>query len=286
MANKRRLEDLFVVGKEVALNDDAVDEEGNPYPPIVVWMQKLTPADHSIAMRKANGERARIASLIRKPDSDPEYMEAIRDRVELLPREQLVEACIAEELGRKMRAAEAQVSARDEWQEEGYLKGLQEAWENGLLMDWAENPEDPEPKRVKDELERFAKEVEAMVTDARDELASQWDGVPDDDIIEEAIKIEISGEADLAWLKEYRLYELWLAVRDPDNHKMRYFDEKEDIQKLQNPIRNRLLDEYREISVDAIEGKGLQAVGNSLDSSTPPAESDTENSSGQQESPA
>ena len=74
--------------------------------------------------------------------------------------------------------------------------------------------------------------------------------------------------------------ELWLSVRDPENHNIRYFETREEIEHLSLEVRGTLLDEYRSISIDLVEGKELPAEATFSDSSTPPESPETEPSSG------
>lgn len=267
----KRLGDLYVVGKEIFVGDDSGDE------PIKVWLQKLNPADHSIAIKKSNAQRAKLMGLLKKPITacpqcgvkadDAETLQSMLDTIYSTDRDILVEYLIARPLLDRSEAIRSELAAEDEWAKDEYLKGLDEAWED---LQWEPSDDDPDYLRVKTERERFIKSVEDAVIKEREYLIRQWDGIQDEELFDSVLKKQIENEADLAWFREYQLCQLWLGVRTAENHNIRYFEDRAEVGTLQSEVLDYLLEQFDAVSVDINEGKGLLAVENSSDSSTPP----------------
>ena len=248
---RRRLTDLYVVGKEVTFDDGAGE-------PITIWVQKLNPVDTSTAMKRANGERARVLSLKHHTDTD-EYL-AIRVDVEGMAseREGLIEYLIAEDMAKHLQSKEAELAAEDEWAKENYLEGLREAWENGLEDKWLVDPDDEEANRVRLEIKRFADTVVEQSDDHKDFLKAAYEDYTTEKLVDLVTDRMIEIQADMAWMKEFRRCEVWFCVRDPENHRDYYFENRDEVDALPLEVLQRIQDEYASLSVETLEGKDSQ----------------------------
>jgi hypothetical protein len=271
MPAKRRLEDLYVIGKELNFDDGGGE--------VRVWLQKLNPIETGGAIRRANAARARIRSVKADKTSD-EYMDIWLEVLDWDTTEALVAYLAAEEVMRIQARNEAELAGEEEWSKDSYLQGLQDAWNDGLSELFFTEPDNPEARRVKAELERFAeaasKRGEREIEQTKADLAAKPVSVLQEMTLDKIIEYR-SGAA---WMDEFHRCELFYGVRDPDNHKVRYFAKREQVDELSGPVLSRLLDEYAVLSVAVDEGKDLAGNPPSSPSSELPSEPETDDSSG------
>lgn len=268
---RRRLADLYVAGREVTIDDG--------HGGVTVWLQKLNSVDHDLARRRGSAARARALLAYRDPDSD-EYRNMYSDVTDFGERATLVEYLIQEELYRIRQARESELAAAEEWSEDGRLEGLRDAWEETLKDRYAADPEDAEAKRAFNELKRFADEVDKQVDGEAVRLRRDYEEVADDDLRKQVAERFISTRADLLWVDEFRRSQLWLATRDPDDHKKHYFHSREEVDQLADQVFVALADAYKELTTEPMEGKGSRGTPPSSPSSEQPEPEATEPSSG------
>lgn len=272
MPAKRRLEDLYIVGREVRIDDGRGE-------PVVVWMQKLNPVELNSVMRIANAARARVRSIRSDKESD-EYMSMWLDVLEWEQAEDLVTYLLAEPLMRIQERHEAELAAEEEWSEDNYLQGLRDAWEGGLKERHMTEPDDVEVRRVLAELERFAKAAEERAKPDQDAARADIEALPMTVLQERAFDRIINYRSNAVWLEEFHRGELLYGVRHADNHKAYYFAKRDELDQLSAEVLSTLFAEYGDLSVDVTEGKGLEGTPTSSDSFEQPAEPATGVSSG------
>lgn len=200
MTKKRRLVDLYVVGKEITFDDGSGEE------PIVLFIRKLNPVEQETAVRNANAARARLLALARKPDSD-EY-QALVSQAKDLDREDQIEFIVMNPLQKFKVAREAELADQEEWKEDNYLQGLSDAWLGGLNIEYSVNQDHPEASRVFKEMQRFAEVVEEEVEEEHERLVREYDSYSDDELVDLVVKELLAMSADSFWVKEYRKNEL------------------------------------------------------------------------------
>jgi hypothetical protein len=256
----RKLGDLYVKGTEVIFDDGEIDEEtGQPFPPIAVWLQKLNPVQQDQAATRASAERARVLAIARLPEDHPEKRVFYDELAALAPTtNDMIEQLIAEDISKAVQSAEAEVAAREEWDEDGYLAGLQEAWELGarLEMHDPEHENHAEARRVYDELKKYADQVEEIVESERKRLQRDFAGKSDETLQKRCVDKLIRTHADRRWLMEYRKSELWLATRQPESKRDLYFESRADVDDLSIEVFAQLINEYSNLLVPPTEGKG------------------------------
>lgn len=271
MPAKRRLEDLYVVGKELPIDDGQGE--------VKVWLQKLSPVDSASVLRRANMARAKVRTVRRDKQSD-EYLDMWIEVLEWDDQATLIEYLVAEDLMRVRERVEAELAAEDEWAKDDYLQGLRDAWESGLSETYFTNPNDIDARRVYGELERFAAEAEARGKDDVDAARAKFEAMEFGVLQEKAFDRVISYRGSAAWLEEYHRSELLYGVREAENHKAYYFKTPEDIDQLSAEVLGLLYREYAALSVDVMEGKDSEETPDSSASSEPPIEAETGVSSG------
>lgn len=252
MPKTRRLTDLYVVGEEF-------DIDG-----IKVWLQKLSPVDHETAVRRANGKRARVLALARAAQENPEgrdpFLNEFYDICE--DRESMIIFIAASEISKDIAAFEAEVADEDEWSKDDYIQGLKDLWNNEMAERFVMDAEDEEAKRVMAELERFQAAVDKRISGENDALKRDLDTFSDSVLVKRGVDVLIEAHADSEWLTEYRKCELWLGVREIKNHGERYFESREEVDRLSIEVLSALVLAYQGLNVDVVEGK---------DSEEPPA---------------
>lgn len=277
MARRRRLEDLYVVGREFTADDGQGD-------PIVVWLQKLTPLDHEKAIRRAGAAKAKV--LMARHDREAEnWQETYSDVDELGDREALIEYLIAEEVAKLRESAEREMAFKEEWAKDGYLTGLQDLWEDEehpLRVAYAEDPDDPEARRVFLELKRFSDSVEEQLAPEIENRKRDYIDTSDDDLRSRATDELITLKAGLAWLREYRRCEVFFATREFGNHDVYYFAHRDVVEQLAPEVFAALSTAYQELVVDVASGKDSPKTPSSSPSSEPPNEAEQVSLSGPQ----
>lgn len=276
---RRRLSDLYVVGRPVEVGKDTPE-------PVEIWLQKINPVQNDEALRRANAARTKAKTFGKDKDSD-EYLDALASVEDFASREILVELAIAEELRQRRSRIEAEVAAEDEWATDEYLQGIVDAWEGtdgviGLKERWAEDHDDPEAARVKGEIDRFDEKVKELVEAEHESLKRDFDATPDDVILDRAVQRVLEQRATSAFIFEYENWQLYFAIRDPENHKDLYFETVEEVKALEEQTKEEILAHYRELAVEVTEGKDSPGTPGSSPSLDQPEPAATEPSSGPQ----
>lgn len=282
MPKRRKLTDLYKVGKEIAIGDD----DGK----VSVWLQKLSPVEQETALKRAAAARARLVAAFRDKESEDYLAErgAVEEYGEL---DVLIELVAVEDLADKRFAIEEKLGAEDEWAKEGYLESLYEAWNGdeeteGLRRAYAEDPEDPEALKVFEELSRFDDLVQKEVDLVYEDLKAEWADADLATIQEKACDILIERKASQHFLDEFQKQQLYFAVRETTDHKQRHFSNPDEVLEVDAHVSQQLIEQFDAMSVEVTEGKDSQEVPTSSTSSKQSDPEETGNSSGQEESAA
>lgn len=256
---RRRLTDLYMIGKELTFNDSFDDDDGESSgeDAVVVWLNKLSPIEQRDSADQATKARAGVLALKNSPSLAPErllYEDQIYD-LGLDTRALQVEFLATPKIQEGEQSNEERLAAEPEWADDQYLTSLREAWSDSLYEKWVEDPEDPEAKKVYDELKRFTNEVAAATEDERENILAEYEHVSDEEIFKDTVDKIIESEADFAWMNEFACWQVFYAVREPSDHKRRYFESREEVGCLDNRILSEIVREYREMTVDGVEGK-------------------------------
>lgn len=246
----RRLADLYVVGREVTIEDPQGD--------VTVWVQKLNPIQQEQAFGRAAAQRAKVLSIKKLSPTDEDRLpfETQADEV-ASDRDTMIDMLSAVEISQAEQSCEAEAAEEDEWANDGYLQGLQQAWEDGA-KDAYLDPGDPgykEARRVFDELKRFANQVDKAVEGHKKRIRKEFASVTDAELRKRIVDQLIEAEADLKWLTEYRRSQVWLSVREPQDHRKLYFENRSDVDDLAIEVLVRLINEYQSLEVDPVAGK-------------------------------
>lgn len=251
---KRRLTDLWVVGREVVLDDG----QGEP---IKVWMQKNSPTEAAEINRRCDAQRARVLSARDDPDGDAwKAIETAVAEYALGKKEPIVDFLLIDEREKVRRTNEAKIAAEEEWSKDNYLQGLYDAWiEGGMEKRWLKEPDDPEAFQVKEALDRYSTQVREAVEEEV-ELMRQAMLANSQQELEERMKFRLlDQEANQEWVKELYSCQLFYAVRDPENKRERYFESRQEVDLLSQQCFSTLFEAYQNLEVDVMEGKDSPA---------------------------
>lgn len=263
----RRLSDLYRRGVEVTVADDEGDD------PVRVWLQKLNPVENESAIRAANAYRARVLMKKRQPDSE-EFLATMNEVIDYSP-EDLVQYLAVYKVATEAEALEAEYAEEKDWTKDDYLQGLRDSWEEGGLKEryFAQDKEndilDPEAQTCFDEIERFTTGVDARLEQERTALAKDYEQRSHEELQEMVMDQIFRMQADLQWMMEYHKMELYLGVRNPENHKERYFEARAEVDELEAEVVGRLVEEYQTLTVGVTEGKDLPEKEDSSSASKP-----------------
>lgn len=252
MTSRRRLTDLYVLGKSLELNDDTGDE------PIEVWISKINPLENREAGDKASAARAAFLSAKFAPDNDPDRIVYLDQLNDFRDRDQMVEFLAYPKIQESKQSHEAELASEDRWAKDNYYNSLVEAWNGGVAAKYEEDPKDPEAKKVFSELTKYANEVEKRVDSDKVDILSSYDIKTDEEIRREVIDRLIETDSDYAWLAELRKWQVYYAVREPEDHKRRYFFDKGEVDALDPQILGELVRAFVDLQVEATEGKGSE----------------------------
>src|SRR5690606_38465569 len=151
-------------------------------------------------------------------------------------------------------SAQARIASEDEWSKEGYLRGLQDLWENEMKERWIDNTEDEEASRIYSELKRYTEQVEKETEAIKEDLIYDMDDLSLDALKIRAVNKLIEDHSDNALVKEFGKRQIFYATREATDHNKRYFKSMDELDRTSENVINRLREVYAEISVEAFEG--------------------------------
>lgn len=275
--SKRRLTDLYKVGREFTLDDGSGE-------PITVWLEKLNTVDHAEAARRADARRSRALASCRNKDSD-EYQAILAMVYDVGDVDALIEYLVREHRAKISPQREAKIAAEDEWKEDNYLQGLQDDWAGtddtpGLNVRYIEDPEDLEAKRVFLELKRFADQVKEDIEDECESVRYHCGQMSREELEAEIAESLIKLQGSTVWVDEFYRCQILFGVREAEDHKKRYFENRAEVDLLASETFFALRKALEDLSVGVIEGKVSPAVPDSSASSEPSSVEETSTSSG------
>ncbi len=294
MAVRRHLTDLYQTGRELefregeqpVLDSDTgepvLDEFGEPKTEPVfvekVWVAKLQLADHKAAVRRADAAKAQV--LIGARNRDGEEWTAALGMVDELcgdDRNLMIDFVVADELAQRQEAIGAEVEGEEvdgedgpepsEWKKDNYLQGLYDAWNgadgdeaDSMKVRYAQNPEDPEAKRIFDEMARFISVVDERMKEERLRLAAEIGELDDDSLRWKIAELHMESRSNQAWFDEFNRARTFLALRKADKHTAYYLQSIDHVDQLHPTISEAVIAAVEEMAIDVTEGKGSPAT--------------------------
>ncbi len=254
-----KLQDLYRRGKEQTITD----EEGNK---ATFYLKKLNPIESKTALEKANASRARYLISKRDPASDA-YLSTLSE-LESITDDELAVMASAPALSNKMQSIEAEVASKDEWSKEDYYLTLKESWEetnkeiwgktrlmeDGVESDYTDD-QIQEAEKVLEEMERFDAQVNEEIDKETARLVRENKRLSRQELELKCVDDAFDRRANGAWVETYYQYQVYFATVDKKDKRTRLFDSIDEVQELEQEVYLQLLHGYRELEVDAVEGK-------------------------------
>lgn len=290
---RRHLTDLYQTGRELTFKegekpilDDAgepvLDEYGEPtMEPIygeTVWVQKLTLLDHKAAVRRADAAKAVILIASRDKDGD-EWKSALSmvDEVCRDDRDLMIDYLIADKLASRQEAIGGEVEGEEvegddgkpgpnEWKKDNYLQGLFDAWNgvdaeaDSLKVRFAQDANDPEAKRVFEEMARFIAAVDERMEEERLEFLADIGEMDLDQLRTKIAELHLESRSNQVFWEEFSACRIYLGLRKAEKHATYYLQSREDVEKLHPSVAEAVLAAIEEMAIDVTEGKGLPAT--------------------------
>lgn len=245
----RSLEDLYVFGRSVSFDDGTGDI-------VEVWLQKISPADERDCIKPARAAKARVLMVKHlSEDSEDKMLYTVQLEELDLTREQKVTLVLQKRLEELQLSKQEEIAEEDEWSDEDYLRGLQDAWNDGLRDKWLEDNKDPEASKVYGELKRYADAIDKAYDADRDDLLLEFDHYSEEELNEKCINALIEIEANSQLVDEYRIRKIYHATRKMENHDEKYFKSPDSVRHLQEQVFSKLEEKYDDVSIGVMEGK-------------------------------
>lgn len=291
MPRRRRLTDLYRVGRIVKF-DDGLDDET-----VEVWVQKPNEVEMANIYRRAGAEKTRYMTRAEDVDSD-EYQDALGDLREMGDDDIILTLAMAAETGRARQRIESQLEhdPDGEWAKDDYLQGMFDAWhgdaENPGLKDAhaldpeGETAEGAEALKVFGELKRFQDQVTERFNVEHERLLADWRAMPKDKVEHQAVKHFVENDATEIFMQEFNRQAIFYSVRDPEDRDKRYFETRKEVDLLGDQVIVRLMVEINDFIVSSSEGKGLPATTDGSPPSEQPETEETSQDSGLEAAPA
>ena len=255
---RRQLKDLYQIGAlhsfrgPVQLEDGSIEMFDVP-----VWVSKLSQLEERECASRASHARGALQAIARQPMDHADWDQyrfkltdyAITDRYDYIL------FLIESELDEFRTSARERLSDEKEWSDDDYLNSLESAWESSLYDKFIENSEDPEAKRVFEALKKFMDQVDKEIEAEKINLIDSFEDDTDEEILNKVLKKLIESESNVAFVNEFRDWQVYFSMKDPDDHSKRYFDSREDLYYLDNTILDNLKEAFLEVSVSSMEGK-------------------------------
>lgn len=270
---KRRLSDLWVVGRLVEVDDGNGD-------PFNVWVQKLNSLEAQETNRRCDAARARVL-LTRDEDSDAwvaangtvhEYIDGDKKRA--------AEFLSGEERGKLNRKWEQRLANEEEWSKDGRIQALRDAWNDTLETRWLKDKDDPEAAACKEALDLFLAQLNEGVDS---EMNAVLDGLMANSLgeLEHRMTMKmLDMEGNNAWTREMYCCQIYYGTRDPDAKLNKVFDSRSEVDELSEKAWQFLHNVYQNLEVDVMEGKVSEAAPASSTLSVVPNEEPTVTDSG------
>lgn len=251
---RKRLEALFDRGAYIRVNADPdgrpiVDPEEESDSDIKIWVGPPSPLQREMAVREAQAQRARMMIEARKSDDSPSWL-TIRAFITGLKTEDLIEYVLGLDENDYLSQARRDVLQHKEWEDFNALRDLMRQYEE------AGSPVgDPEWDPLLERDRVFSTQVNDRVDQIRDDARDGYKHMPRQKIEERAIDKRIEQAGSAAFVNAYEEWMIFYACRDDEDHSALYFENKDEIKSLPEPVQDALNDKLAAFITEASEAK-------------------------------
>lgn len=251
---RKRLEALFDRGAYVRFNADSdgrpiVDPEVESESDMKIWVGPPSPLQREMAVREAQANRARMMIEARNNTDSTAWL-TIRSFIAQLGTDDLIEYVLDLDEGEYISQARRDILLQKEWEDFNQLRDAMRQYEE------AGSPVgDPEWEPLLERDREFGKQVNDRADEIRDDAKEGYKLMPRVKIEEKAIDKRIEQAGSAAFVNAYEEWMLFYACRDDEDHSVQYFDGKDEIKALPQPVQDALALKLAGFITDASEAK-------------------------------
>lgn len=268
------LTELFTHGQEVTLSVYANNQNYE----IEVWMQRPNPVQRDKAQKMARAKRAASkAAMVSGEDAL-----SVESEIDEMEKEEICKSIIEFSANDLEEQAKNEVlydkEIGSDWTAEGHdyfslleahgnrmneLLEFNESLEEGQEEQFIEVSKDEELVAIMDLIEKFEtekKERLVLIKEAKTEALMRR---KESELRKEFKKKWVDVEAGLAYYQEYRLWMLYYAIRNTDNHSQFYFDAPGDVLELPQMVQVQFFSAYEAIDMGIEDIKNWLSLLNS-----------------------
>jgi hypothetical protein len=266
-----RVTDLFVTGTELVLDDGGGE-------PVLMWIQKPNPFEREEARKHGRVASARMTLALEDPDSDE--MAVFRARSARATDQQLRDAIVEMKFSAQFVAAQNELRDDKDWAEK--VEIIERSPEQLAGRD----DDDPEVKQLATLNQAYLGEFNKRLSALRAKDYAELDGVASDELRSLYERAYIEAAASAVSLAEFRLTELFYAVRacaatrdgdGPDarwrhdhcgGHRERIFADRAELQQLPEQLTEQLEAAIQKVTMTPRDAKN-SGRGRSSSASSP-----------------
>lgn len=269
---RRRLQALYEKGKDLRFNsadgqpviktedDEPLDTD------IVVYVCPPSPLQREMAIREAQGQRARVMLEAREQHDSNGHMVA-RNFLVNLDMDALIDYVLDIDETERTQKARREVLLEKEWEDFNTLRDTMRQFEE------AGSPyDDPEWKAFLERDRKFGDQVYEKMNEIRIADREGLALMPRPELEKRALDKRIEQSGTSIFMKFYEEWMLFYACRDGDDHTMTFFEDVEDMRSMPEEVQEALQDTLNSFITDSAEAKNSEAVGSGSASSEPPKE--------------
>lgn len=251
---RKRLEALFDRGEYVRFNRDekgrpVVNPEVESETDMQIWVCPPSPLQREMAVREAQAARARVMLEARKNEDSPSWL-TIRSFIANLSNDALIQYVLDLDEGDYLSQARRDVLQQKEWDDFNSLRDAMRQYEE------AGSPVgDPEWEPLLKRDEEFGSQVTTRADEIRDDAEAGYKHMPRVKVEEKAVDKRVEQAGSAAFVTSYEEWMLFYACRDDDDHSVLYFENKDEVKSLPQPVQQALADQLSDFISEASEAK-------------------------------
>lgn len=251
---RKRLEALFDRGAYVRMNADSdgrpiVDPEVESDSDVKIWVGPPSPLQREMAVREAQAHRARLMIEARSSTDSASWV-TIRSFIGQLGIDELIEYVLDLDESEYVSQARRDVLQQKQWEDFNQLRDAMRQYEE------AGSPVgDPEWESLLERDKEFGRQVTERIDEIRENAKDGYKHMPRGKVEEKAIDKRIEQAGSAAFVNAYEEWMLFYACRDDEDHSLLYFEHKDEIKSLPQPVQDALATKLASFITSASEAK-------------------------------
>lgn len=284
---RRKLSDLYKQGVEVRFGPDG---EGNPAGRIApkegfeesvgeeevqVWVQPPSPLQREMALRDAQGSRARALVKAKRDDESEEHLTIMAFLADM-SNETMVDYILMQDMDTRRNEAQRDVLADEQWKD---MAAYQDALRQFEEMPQEERNADPEWTAIMDLDLKFGKQVNERFVELTEAERAALGLFNRQKLEKKALDARSDVVGNQAFMVEYELQMLFYSVRDFDHQDQLFFESARELGSMPIEFRTTIQDALIPYISDGGEAKNSLGAASGSELSGPPSEQETSEAS-------